>query len=827
MDVLFPTRSINSPGGITGRGLITVNGEGRLEKPENIITNVPAARTYYNNVRLEHLDRIYLAAEIKGLIAGNPPYDQEQLAAQGLNHVTNANFLDAKSLFERTALTFWNLINNNNYLIKFEIRKFETQNDQDLSTWAEIMSRHWTELINEQWQDFAIEFSTMVSQLVEIGLSPVVFKDENSYKWESVDYSRFYMSNKTLSSVSKWDYLCIDTPFTMQYLWGVYHTLEQMTPEARGMQPWNMEALQWYMLMRANNIIKQDGQNALANMVDLQNLVQNGATNMAAFFTDVVLLSTLYYKEYSGKVSTMIFDPIIGTTMDQFLYYGSEQYGCFEEAVIAFTYSAGERYLHGNRGVGHKIFPACQALMQLDCNTLDMAKMAGTPVIESPSTLGQNLDPIRFIPGTMTNIGTAKLAQNNLGSNTGQVMNVSQYFERKINRNAQISGDDPSMPDVDRGSKSAPEIQMQSIREFGVGKQTVNHFYRTFTLLEQQMVIKQYHCPAGHPDKEFFNLWKERCMAEGVPEDLFKLNGAKQGELPKYLKVSAAKVAGDGSSLGLIMGLKQVGSIAGGFSAKGQYNYRADIINSSLGADYTARYLGDAQEPDEALGGASLARLENIAVRGGQLPQATKDNQQKAHIGSHMADAVEVIKGVQSQQMDPMQADQYFALMLPHIDDHVQFLEQDVLNKQYVETIVPQIRQLTKFAQLNRVRVQKMQQAEMRRRAQEEEAMTAEQMKQEREDFKVQKDEARKDMKVTSQVERAKEANQTRAQIMKESTVAKAENERLAVKLKAQNESERNKIQQPKEIMAGTTTEELQASLASSVGSTPNPADFV
>jgi len=827
MDVLFPTRAINSPGGISGRGLITVNGEGRLEKPENIIMNVPAARTYYNNVRLEHLDRIYLAAEIKGLIAGNPPYDQEQLAAQGLNHVTNANFLDAKSLFERTALTFWNLINNNNYLIKFEIRKFETQNDQDLSTWAEIMSRHWTELINEQWQDFAIEFSTMVSQLVEIGLSPVVFKDENSYKWESVDYSRFYMSNKTLSSVSKWDYLCIDTPFTMQYLWGVYHTLEQMTPEARGMQPWNMEALQWYMLMRANNIIKQDGQNALANMVDLQNLVQNGATNMAAFFTDVVLLSTLYYKEYSGKVSTMIFDPIIGTTMDQFLYYGSEQYGCFEEAVIAFTYSAGERYLHGNRGVGHKIFPACQALMQLDCNTLDMAKMAGTPVIESPSTLGQNLDPIRFIPGTMTNIGTAKLAQNNLGGNTGQVMNVSQYFERKINRNAQISGDDPSMPDVDRGSKSAPEIQMQSIREFGVGKQTVNHFYRTFTLLEQQMVIKQYHCPAGHPDKEFFNLWKERCMAEGVPEDLFKLNGAKQGELPKYLKVSAAKVAGDGSSLGLIMGLKQVGSIAGGFSAKGQYNYRADIINSSLGADYTARYLGDAQEPDEALGGASLARLENIAVRGGQLPQATKDNQQKAHIGSHMADAVEVIKGVQSQQMDPMQADQYFALMLPHIDDHVQFLEQDVLNKQYVETIVPQIRQLTKFAQLNRVRVQKMQQAEMRRRAQEEEAMTAEQMKQEREDFKVQKDEARKDMKVTSQVERAKEANQTRAQIMKESTVAKAENERLAVKLKAQNESERNKIQQPKEIMAGTTTEELQASLASSVGSTPNPADFV
>lgn len=452
--------------------------------------------------------------------------------------------------------------------------------------------------------------------------------------------------------------------------------------------------------------------------------------------------------------------------------------------------------------------------------------MAGTPVIESPSTLGQNLDPIRFIPGTMTNIGTSKLAQNNLGANVGQVMQVSQMFERKINKNAQISGDDPSMPDVDRGSKSAPEVQMQSIREFGVGKQTVNHFYRTFSKLEEQMVIKQFHAPQGHPDKDFFDTWKDRCIDEGVPEEIFKLNGAKKGKLPKHLKVRAAKVAGDGSSLGLIMGLKQVGSIAGGFSAKGQYNYRSDIVNSSLGSDYVDRYLGDAQEPDEAQGGASLAAAENFMIRSGSLPQATKDNQQKAHIGSHFADAIDVIKNVQAQKMDPVQADQYFALMLPHLDEHMGFVEQDALNEQFVKQMVPQIRQLQKFAQLNRVRVQKMQQAEVRRRAQEEEAMSSAQMEQQRKDFVVQKEEQRKDLKVTSQVERAKDANKTRAEIMKESTVAKADNERLGIRLKAQNESEKNKIREPKEILAGSSTEELQASLSGTVGLTPNPADF-
>lgn len=825
MDTVFPTRTINSPGGMSGRGLITVAASGKLEKPKNVILDVGAARTYYTNIKAQHFDRVYLAAEIKGLIAGNPPYDQERLNAQGLSHITNANFLDAKSLFERTALTFWNLINNNNYLIRFEIKKFQTQNDQDLSTWAESLSRNWTETINEQWPDFAIEFSTLVSQLVEVGLSPVYFKDENSYKWESVDYSRFYIGSQALSSVSKWDYLAIDTPYTMQSLWGIYQVVSQLSQEEQDKQPWDLEALGFYLIDRANSLIKQTNQ-AVTNMVELQNLMQNGSAITANFFTDVVILTTLLYKEYSGKITVMLFDSVIGSYGDRFLYYGSEQYQEFEEALIAFTYSAGERYIHGNRGVGHKIFPACQALMQLDCNTVDMAKMAGTPIVETQSVLGQNIDPIRFIPGTATNIGTAKLAQNNLGANTGQIINVSQYFERKINKNAQISGDDPSMPDADRGSKSAPEVQMQSIREFGVGKQTVSHFYRTFERLERQMVAKQFHCPVGHPDRDFFDTWKEKCMDEGVPEEVFKLFGAKPGQLPKHLSVRAARVAGDGSSLGLTMGLKQVGSIAGGFSAKGQYNYRADIINSSLGSDYVTRYLGDSQEPDEASGGASLARLENIAVRGGQLPQATKDNQQKAHIGSHMADAIEVIKAIQSQQMDPVQGDQYWALMSPHLTDHIDFLREDALNEQYVKNLEPQIRQLEKFFQLNRVRVQKMQQAELRRRSQEEEALTAEQMKQQREDFKTQKDEQRKDFKVQATVERAKEANQTRAEIMKESTFAKADNERLAVTLKAKNEAEKNRIQQPKELLAGSTTEQLQQSLSSTVGSTPNPADF-
>jgi len=828
MDNIVGNRYIDSPGGLSGRGLITQQASGRLKAPKNIIMSVDAARTYWNQARADHLERIYLASQIIGLVGGNPPFDQEELAKAGLDHVTNANFLDAKALFERTALTFWNLINNNSYLIKFEIKKYQGQKDQDYTTWAEVLSRNWTKIINEMWIDFPSEFSQMCSQLVMLGLSPIVFKDEDSYKWESVDYSRFYVPNNTLSSVSKWDYVAMDTPYQMQYLWGVYDVLSQMNEKERSAAPWNMPALEHFLLMRANNIAKSNNWNngsAFTNAADLQVALQNGNFNSAMVFSDTVPLGGLLYKEYNGKISNFIFDPIIGTTSD-FLFQVTDQYKSFEEAVIAFTYSAGERYIHSNRGVGHKIFPACQAMMQLDCSTLDMAKMAGTPVIESPANLGQNVDPIMFIPGTVTNIGTAKLAANNLGSNAGQVIQVSQYFERKVARNAQISGDDTSVVDQDKGSRSAEEAKMQNVKEFAVGKQTVSHFYKTFDRALNQMVIKQFHSPAKHPDHNFFKEWKEYCMNEGVPEEIFALNGAKKGEMPKHLCVTAARVAGDGSSLGLQMGLRSVGGIAGGFSAKGQYNYRSDIVNSSLGADYVQRYLGDAMTPDEALGGASLARVENVIVKQGEMPQAEKDNQHKAHIGSHMADAMDIVKKVQAQEMDPLQADQYFSIMLPHMGEHIGFVEEDSLNQQYVEQLTPNMRQLTKFAQLNKVRAQKMQQAEVRRRAQEEQAMTAMQMEQQRKDIQLDREEKRKDFKTTSQVERAKEATETRGEVMKRGVEAKAENERLAVNLKADNDREATRIKKPIELLAPRSTEQIQADLRNSVGKTPNPADF-
>lgn len=804
---------------LAGRGQVELKDNGDLKVPDNIIVTPTSARAYYNNFRASHVNRIKLYAAIEGLLAGNPPYDSQMLAAAGLSHITNVNNLDAKSKYEKTALSFWNLINQTQSMVKFKLRKFKMQQDQDFANWSAIMSKHWTEVIKEMWEDFIPELNKLTGQLVKFGVSPLVFSDEEDLRWNTVDLSKFFVADQTEVTQKNWDCICLESKYTMQFLYSVLENLKDKEDS-----DWNKEALQAFILKYANNAVKGSNNRTYGSYLEFQQRLQNGDINQGNIFTDSVPLVSLLYKEYSGKISHYIFDPLVSGN-DGFLYENKEQFEAFSEVVNVFTYSPGEFTIHGNRGVGHKIFPACQALMQLDCHMIDMAKMSATPIVRSAAGV-KDVNPIRFIPGVATDIGTAEFIQNNLGANLEGLTIVAGYLENKVSRNAIIGGDDPSQPDQDRGSKSAPEAMMQSVKEFGVGKNHIQQFYNGLDKTFYNMTAKMYHAKPGSPCYDIAEEWKTRCIDDGVPEMIFETKDSKRNRLPAHVSLRASRVAGDGSNLGFVMGLSGIGSIAGGFSAKGQYNYRTDIITSRLGDDYVERYIGDSLVPDEATGGASLAALENIALKSGENPQATKDNQHKAHIGSHLALITQTIQGVQAQKIDPIEADKLFELTIGHTELHINFVKEDPLNVAFIEKIQGPWRQIVKFAQLNRIRAQKIQQTEIRRRSEEQQQLSADMMEQDRKDKIAQRDQARNDYKVQSQVERAKEANVTRGEVMKEAVNRKAENERLAVTLKHDNEREAI-IRKPQEQLANQSTSQLQSNLESQVGTSPNPADFL
>jgi hypothetical protein len=377
------------------RGAIQQPSPGVLKAPNNIIQTVQGAKALYYQYRTEHLRRIDLYAQIEGLIAGNPPYSPADLAKNKLSHIANFNNLDARSLYERGALAYWNLLNEAETLVKFQIRPGKwldittvkqgdkaNDNDPKLTEWANIMSTHWNTVVRS-WPSFSVVFNTLAGQLVKFGISPAVWSDERDWRWRTIELSRFFIEDQAQSDIALMTAAAVETVYTAQYLYEIYEQFKDLMPADPNAPwdydqcPWNLRELGYLLIWVANQFAKTDMQ--FFDMMDIQRRVQNGDLTFNAIFSDSIRLVTLFYKEYDGSISHYMFHPRYDS--GSFLFWQSKQFERMEEGLIVFTASPGEFTIHSNRGLGHKIFSGSQAMMQLDCSIVDMARMSATPII--------------------------------------------------------------------------------------------------------------------------------------------------------------------------------------------------------------------------------------------------------------------------------------------------------------------------------------------------------------------------------------------------------------------------------------------------------------
>jgi hypothetical protein len=763
---------------------------GDITAPQNIIQTVPGARAIYYQYRQEHLSRIQLYSEIEGLIAGNPPYNPIDLAQHKLSHLANFNNLDARALYERAALAYWNLLNEAQYIAKFEI-DIDAPESIDI---ADTLARNFNAVVRE-WPSFNVVFNTLAGQLVRFGISPVLWPDERDWRWRTIELSRFFVEDQAQSDIEQVTRIFVESIFTVQYLYEVYSTFEHLLTKAQKSDgtwdytvcPWNLIELSKLLLYKANSAAKTDYNDLIIDMMDLQRRVQNRDLTLNAIFSDDLRIVTMLSKEYDGKISHYMFERIYDS--GSFLYFVDRQYKCMQEGLVIFTASPGEFTIHSNRGLGHKIFSGAQAMMQLDCSIVDMSRMAATPLLQSMSTGSKDFETIRIYPGVATNIGTAEFVDNKMGANISQLIGASQFILQKLQFNTANSGDDPAYPDRDQGSLSAPQARMKAYKEFSVLKNNIAHFYNLFDSVIKNMVIKMWRSKKGYPGYEYAKAWKDKCIKDGVPEDFFSYTDDGLYGMPEGVKVSATRVVGDGSQAAKIMGLEALMPIVGDFGPRESREYKKQWIMATMGAEYVPAFLQDSDDADESAGGASLAAVENAIMQSGMSPVFSPDNDQKAHFVTHLALGNDTIRKIKQQQLSTVEADKTFTVLLPHMQEHFQALARSPFAISFMGKIQKPWKELQDYAILNRKNAQRELQAAIKKQqeqqAAQEQVLNDEQLK----NLKAKGDEERANFKVQSQVERAKEANATRAEVMREKVNLDAGNSRLKVNLEAQNQT--------------------------------------
>jgi ribosomal protein L21E len=740
--------------------------------------------------------------------------------------------MSARAVFERACLAYSNLFLNVQTMVRFVIR--HPFKDPQLTYFAQIMARNWDFAVKTHWRSFMINLASLTSQLVMYGLSPALFPDERDPRWRVIELNKFLVPNRAQSDLDLLTTVMVESEFTVQQLWGFYKQFKDK-PDS----PWNCEVLGNLLTQWSLTILKDVA--APLDMLDLEKRMLSGDANLNRAYSDSIKIISELQVEYSGKVSHYMFHryydgasaSVIGT--DGYLFFQKDQYQSISEALVIFTMNPGEYTLHENRGLGHKIYSLAQAKIQLDCAVVDSAKIASTIFIKSPNINTKDMEQIRWNPGAPTNLGSAELVENNIGANIQGAIGAAQYIGSLIQFNMTYSGQDPSQPDASNGSISPTQARLQAYREFAVLKNYISHFQNNLDYLFQNMTAKMLRSKEGYPHYEMAETWIQRSIEDGVPKQIFEIRGseAKGWMMPSHLECYAVRLAGAGSQVAMLMGLQEIKEIISSFGTKGQKTFQRDFVTATLGSEAIDAYIDSDAEANAQTGGVSEAALENAIMQKLNMAAVfSPDNDQKAHIDSHMQAISTMIQAIVQGQMSPIDAEPPFDLMVPHLTQHIQYEQHNIFAEAYIKQIMPNFNQIVKYTNLNKKRAAQMLEAQQRQQQQDQTQTQNVMSDAQRKDFVAQSDERRKDFSLQQQNQRQEDQHQTKKAMLIDKTSSEIANETAKVNSEIVLKQKKNLIpspgglQPPAPLESSGSTSPAEQLLSTFSSETPAPFDI-
>ena len=798
--------------GVEAKGVVDPNSNDDALAPMRVIPTAQAALAIYRNLRDRNLKRIGGYQKIQGMLDGNPPYNPARMMKEGLSDMCNVNWKDGEALYRQAVLAYWSLFNQVEFIADFKVtldepkemsmgegsgytpegRKAASVMNAEL---GKIISEEWNNVIRS-WPSFNKRMNFHQGELLKFGLNAIIWPDERDWRFKPVSVKNFIVPDNTENDMEMIDLICIENTYSARYLWEVYDSLSDGDNGV-----WNKKVL-GDLLVRLANI--SDVNAYRTDRVDplwLQSELKQGNLYFDALYNDDIRLVSIFVKEYDdGAFSHIMIHPSLST--DDFVYFNYKQYKNLREAFTYFTFSPGESMLHSNKGLGHSIYAAVEAITRLDCSLLDQAIRSGSLLLRSNPGRGADDRSVKFVPGGIIDLGECEVAQNTLGSNVQNIAETSRYFKQKILENNNISGFDSSTQDKDY--QSAFTMQYQASREARVQRNVIAHYYDGLDRFFREIVRKMLLSKPSYPGYEYVKTWKENCIARGVPEEVFEIgDNVTPDGLPRHLQVSATRSAGSGSQTADIMEMQLVMNLLPQLGQRGRQAALEDYIAAARGWRYKDRYLPMEDQDNQPTGHDTIASLENNQLSDGKQVIVSSDNNHLVHATNHMRMMVE---WMEMYQQDPqaMYEDttllqkeyQIFSVAGPHFVKHLMILSQDPTMKAQYEQLNAQWAQVANFGDMISNNAIKQQQAQMAQQ-QQIEAMKQEQARQETpEQIKARGSVMAKEMKTKADIELDKFKERYKYLLEAEKLRNKDDIDRAKAAVELANEARRDAIAQ-------------------------------
>lgn len=666
----------------TGKAIVETTKDKNVETPKNVISKGSSARIVYNKLREAHRKRALTFAKIQGMIDGNPPYPKPALKRAGVLAQSNVNWRDGEAIYESVALAFWSLFNDVQNICEITTKLGDPQQNPH---WSRVLSEEFDTIIRD-WDQFASTMSEHQGDLVKFGVSFLFWRDPEDWRFEVADVWKFLVPERTRNHVSFFNVVAIERTMTA-------HELFDILENYKG-KKWNVEALKEIMWQAQTGKKDQYSTQAFA---ELQTKLRNGDTSIDEIYSDDITLVSLFIKEYDEKVSHGMIHPTYTPSGEDWIFFDDRQYESMSEATALFTFTPAERYVHGNKGVGHKTFNTVEGVTQIDNSVMDSARRAATVLVRSRAGRNKDARQVQFIHGGLVDIGEAEFVQNLMGANLQSSVEVARYFQGKMQENNNISG--TSMANRDGKPQTLGETRIQATREARVQKNRIAHYYGQSDFLWTEVVRKMLRCKEGHEAYEAVALWKQRCIERGLPEEIFALNNENMGQngLPEHMSVKATRASGSGSQVADQIEMQAMMPLLPSLGETGRENVMKDYVAANRGHRFIERYMPPNDREKQPLFDNTLASIENNQLEKGEMVVVSPDNNHAIHAPSHLqrlkqvaeafntAEATARQNGSQTPSNDAEQFGQYsleevdvcFQTLGPHFVRHLLYLSQD------------------------------------------------------------------------------------------------------------------------------------------------------
>lgn len=599
----------------------------------------------------------------KGMVDGNPPWDQAKLDADNQSDRVNVNFREGEAYLAKGVTSFYDAITEAPSVVECTT---EFGGPERAGEYSRIITEEAHNVLSKlKGMDGRLQ--TSIYNMVLYGIGPMFFHDSDCILPCIVKPGNLMVPQDTPSDVSDWPACVIFQQMDVDKLEECIE--EEAAANAVG---WNLKAVK-------KAIIGSNLKSEFPNSYEYhQQKIRNNQLGSCTEYGKVDL-AHIYYKEKNEKISHLIVNM---ANNEEFLYEAKGEYECWKECVWPGYYDRGDGEHHSVKGMGVKMYSVLDIKNKQLCQAMDSAfDQTSNYLIPADQDSAMDFAVIQKGVNRLLPPGT-QIIPRQLSHSMEVPMLANRMMDGILTNN--LSQYNETLNKPQGNPRTAFEVNAILSQQQTISKTQLTRYYEQWDDLRAEQVRRllkgKEECA-----KEFLEAVRKR----GVPKDALK-----------DLKVKAGRVAGQGSAFLRTQTLAQILQLAASLPESGRVNLIRDWIASLLGQNMVDRYMPLKPQSRSDQREFQFATLELGSLIDGIIPIVSEEDNHTIHLAVHMKAATDAFESLMTGKTDdPYENAAFIGAILKHVQAHLQAMATDPLKAQDMQQAAQQYQILEQMAQ--------------------------------------------------------------------------------------------------------------------------------